>query len=408
MATPRGMLRLMSSTPIALPAMPATLRCPRCGYDLRGVVESWTSRCPLDGTCSECGYLFAWVRLLQPNRFTPEWSVEYGETFRGRMRRMPGTFARTLRSGSFWRRIAMWHAVRLSRVAEYAFVVTLAILIGGYVLVQASAAVRVQYLSHEDLDRQVREQEQLKGAYEARLRRQQSALAVAPNEAERARLQQEIAATQQSITGCDVLIDAWEPRPLDYVGAVGEALFLPFADETRRSRRNGSTYHPPRDLHRDLHRVDYRFGSMHSVLLVEVFWRGAFVVVAASAAWFVLFPSTLLILVQTRRRTKLLAAHLARITLYGLPPVLFLQVAAVCFGFTFVLAGAFDVGRWEQIVWWSIIALVGWQLAWWAFALHRYGKLPNVVWIMLLHGVMCALFIVPLMVVLVPLVFIPR
>ena len=32
-----------------------TIGCPRCGYDQRGMVESWTLQCPLTGECAECG-----------------------------------------------------------------------------------------------------------------------------------------------------------------------------------------------------------------------------------------------------------------------------------------------------------------------------------------------------------------
>jgi len=40
--------------------------CPSCGYDLRGVVSSWSESCPLEGVCSECGYAFRWGALLDP------------------------------------------------------------------------------------------------------------------------------------------------------------------------------------------------------------------------------------------------------------------------------------------------------------------------------------------------------
>ena len=40
--------------------------CPRCGYDLSGIVASWTNSCPLTGICSECGLAFRWRDLLDP------------------------------------------------------------------------------------------------------------------------------------------------------------------------------------------------------------------------------------------------------------------------------------------------------------------------------------------------------
>lgn len=42
--------------------------CPRCGYDQRGIVASWTSACPITGICSECGYGFRWIDVLHPER----------------------------------------------------------------------------------------------------------------------------------------------------------------------------------------------------------------------------------------------------------------------------------------------------------------------------------------------------
>ena len=43
--------------------------CPRCGYDLAGVVESWNHAeslsCPLNGTCSECGLGFEWADVFR-------------------------------------------------------------------------------------------------------------------------------------------------------------------------------------------------------------------------------------------------------------------------------------------------------------------------------------------------------
>ncbi len=39
------------------------VQCPRCGYDLRGAVQSWRDACPLDGRCTECGLGFEWADL---------------------------------------------------------------------------------------------------------------------------------------------------------------------------------------------------------------------------------------------------------------------------------------------------------------------------------------------------------
>ena len=45
--------------------------CPRCRYDLAGVVASWSSACPCAGVCSECGLDFLWPDLLRADQLAP-------------------------------------------------------------------------------------------------------------------------------------------------------------------------------------------------------------------------------------------------------------------------------------------------------------------------------------------------
>ena len=51
--------------------------CPRCGYDLRGITESWRNACPVDGRCAECGLEFAWRDVFAGDAMAPSWCVEY-------------------------------------------------------------------------------------------------------------------------------------------------------------------------------------------------------------------------------------------------------------------------------------------------------------------------------------------
>ena len=60
------------------------LFCPRCGYDVSGVVPTWKEQCPLEGTCSECGLVFVWVKIFRPERLHPAWSFEHVKTKRVR------------------------------------------------------------------------------------------------------------------------------------------------------------------------------------------------------------------------------------------------------------------------------------------------------------------------------------
>ena len=88
-------------------------RCPRCGYDLRGLVASWTDRCPRRESCTECGYEVDWSEQFDEHRL-PGWYVESAKRLPGVVTRTPGTFLRMLPPGFAWSRIGL---TALSRVS---------------------------------------------------------------------------------------------------------------------------------------------------------------------------------------------------------------------------------------------------------------------------------------------------
>lgn len=95
-------------TPIAAVTL-AAIECPRCGHDLRGVVESWRDACPLTGCCAECGVEFEWRHVAGSDRM-PRWFVECE-----RRRWFCGTrtFLRSLLPWRFWKQIRMTMPVRM-------------------------------------------------------------------------------------------------------------------------------------------------------------------------------------------------------------------------------------------------------------------------------------------------------
>jgi hypothetical protein len=103
--------------------------CPRCGYDVRASMTTWTDSCPRTGTCSECGLEFEWGRVLRPGRFAPLWCVE----FEPRPRRIPQaswrTLLRSLRPWRFWSQMHMTHDVRPTRILAYLGCLVLAVLV---------------------------------------------------------------------------------------------------------------------------------------------------------------------------------------------------------------------------------------------------------------------------------------
>ena len=92
-------------------------RCPRCGYDLRGVVESWTDSCPFFGVCTECGLEYEWGALLNPERNLSTWCVEYAQGWRIVPASFKTLFRLIVRPRQFWSDVTMNHRPRPLRIA---------------------------------------------------------------------------------------------------------------------------------------------------------------------------------------------------------------------------------------------------------------------------------------------------
>lgn len=92
--------------------------CPRCGYDQRGVLDTWPDAdppaCPLTGVCSECGLTFAWGDVLVPGRVGPRWCWERGEG--ARVGRLMSTAVRAVWPGRFWRAMPLALPIRYGRL----------------------------------------------------------------------------------------------------------------------------------------------------------------------------------------------------------------------------------------------------------------------------------------------------
>ena len=130
----------MTRTPTiaAAPPHPHTPRCPRCGYDLAGVPPTWTTQCPLVGTCSECGGHLDWMLLQGPGGRMPPWFVE-NPNVQGPwavLRAALRTILRSRRPVRFWSHITSEAAVSGARL-----LLTLALAIIVFYL--ASALLRI-------------------------------------------------------------------------------------------------------------------------------------------------------------------------------------------------------------------------------------------------------------------------
>src|SRR5687767_11468623 len=127
----------------------AAVRCPRCGYDQRGIIATWADACPLDGRCTECGLRFAWAEVIVPAKFEPKWCLEFVPRRRFVAASLQ-TLLRSLMPVRFWSQMSMSFPVRWRRLAAYTMLL-LAITSMPYVLFQASLAVYVRYSVARDV-----------------------------------------------------------------------------------------------------------------------------------------------------------------------------------------------------------------------------------------------------------------
>lgn len=81
------------------------LTCPRCGYDLAGAVDAWTDRCPVSGTCPECGTVSPWRDVFDPSRVEIRWLVEHARSWRALVFRSAPTLWRMALPWVFWSRV---------------------------------------------------------------------------------------------------------------------------------------------------------------------------------------------------------------------------------------------------------------------------------------------------------------
>lgn len=79
--------------------------CPRCGYDQSGEIATWTDRCPLTGTCTECGTELEWAVVFDPSRGDIRWLVEHAAALGSMARRTPPTLLRMILPWVFWSRV---------------------------------------------------------------------------------------------------------------------------------------------------------------------------------------------------------------------------------------------------------------------------------------------------------------
>lgn len=87
------------------PGRTITPTCPRCAYDQSGEVAAWADRCPVRGTCPECGTEFGWADLFDPSRQSLRWFTEHAPTLPRAVARTRPTVLKAMLPWVFWSRV---------------------------------------------------------------------------------------------------------------------------------------------------------------------------------------------------------------------------------------------------------------------------------------------------------------
>jgi len=328
-------------------------RCPRCGYDQRGVAESWADACPLMGTCSECGLEFEWAELLSPKIRPPRWCVEYGRWWAAPWRTVL-TLGIALWPPAFWRLLKMTQIFRPKRVAAYLLVPFLAL----YVAIALSQG----WAAHRQLS--------------AILRGAGSSTSTHPGwavaQAVVLPFSSKSPGTYSFQAGAAAKAFQFSPQLVQVNRATGVVTMrIPSPHQRIRTRFEWATNLSFWEvwpelllgnrgiegwrLHWQLLLLCFMLVTIHSLLC---------------AVGFVLLP-------QSRRSARVKWSHIARITMYGFG---FIVIMIVALGMTLAFrqtaidtyAGMYTAARFL-----SLLLIPGMLVIWWSCATTHYLKIPH-------------------------------
>jgi len=324
---------------------PVLIRCPRCGYDQRGVVEAWSDSCPLDGVCSECGLEFAWAHVFNPGLHPPRWCVEYARWW-GVPWRAITTLLMSLLPMRFWRTLRMHHQFKWRRMLLYLLV----LLMLPYVAF-AHEVGKTAFDHWRSYEEQRIAQDKSFVAVSPAVIKSLAAKGLTPQNFISRRRIGPVQAIAQAVSR------PWSVAPLGYTI---------YQDGTRRKFHTS-----PRDIVLD------RFGRSDAWLL----WSGrSMLYTIIYSLWFtVLMPALFVLLPVTRRVSRVRWTHLLRISLYSLLwPMLGLAWIihrAPMYYSQLGLGGA--GGQWEEVALLSIVLVPLAVILWWGIAASRHLQLRS-------------------------------
>lgn len=370
------------------PARPShAAHCPRCGYDQRGAMATWSESCPLQGTCTECGLTFHWCEVLRPEKFEPRWCVE----FEPKVRRIPIAALRTLRRSfwpwRFWSQLKMSDAIHGLQLAMYVALLLLPALFL-YVGVQGWMATQMRSTVQTRLASRAATRAQSIIVLQTRIQRSTSSLTGDANND--AWFKAEIASMNAEIAGLQALGSAVERIDASWLSTTWEAWSSPLSRTSNASivGPNGvsmTSYPPPRSLWPYFNSSVWRSLSSFSEQYLSIIW------LIWGVAMTALLPLSFALMPFSMRRAKVRWAHVVRATAYSLfIPLTMIWITALLLG-PAIFFGWKDAehlyGSLVRYVPWLAIAL------WWHAAASRYLKIPHAWLTIALLTLMCLLIL---------------
>jgi hypothetical protein len=371
-------------------------RCPRCGYEQRGVIDTWKDTCPLEGTCSECGLQWSWAEVIHPEKFEPPWSVEFVR----RLRSVPWAAIRTaihsLWPWRFWRSMRMSQPIRWRRLAMYIFLWLVVPSVAAYVLAQGSVATYVRWWHQRQIDQMVKDAPVTLRQKQAILASLEQQAESTPSSSSASTVPPEVYVVASEIGMLQALIATPPSISHSYLSAIYEALVLPAGTMSSGTITYNSTMYPyvaPRELWtvaKWLWTQTPNGGSQSSS------WQYFDLSASTGAmAWgcllMLMLPGSLVLLPASRRKAKVGWGHIVRVTVYGMPwAMVVFGICAVCWATAMLWDSSWTlVGPLIQVL--SVAGLPALLVVWWAVAIKRYLRMPHGAAIAVLMTILCVL-----------------
>lgn len=363
---------------------------------MRGAVATWTDRCPLEGTCTECGLTFEWRYVLMIARYEPRWSVEFAPGWRRVPRAALSTLLRSCRPWHFWKKMHMSSRVRWRRMLAYLSLL-LCVLLLPYVATQTTRAIMVRSQVMSVLNMYALRGMPSIAMYEQAIADVERGVVTeemvgVPIEEYVQRLRVELAAAKAA-TPQEPSVD------MSYFDAVLEALLYPSGQYSKGTMTDASgmnhLYPAPGQYTSILWTLSNAgptwFGP--NVRRTDLTPEALVIRVGACLTLVLLLPVSFILLPASRRRAKVQWRHIGRIAIYSLGvPAIILTVLMLGIGLRTIP----QTYAWVPELLWQLPILLWVYLPvfWWA-AIKRYLHMPHAFAVAFLMTFMIALMCAP-------------